>query len=42
MSDERLRILHLLSEGKLTPEEAEKLLRAIESGIQQIESTRQN
>ncbi len=42
MSDERLRILHLLSEGKLTPEEAEKLLRAMDSGTQQIESIRQN
>ncbi|MGB4408223.1 MAG: hypothetical protein WBI82_15295 [Sphaerochaeta sp.] len=40
MSDERLRILHLLSEGKLPPEEAEKLLRAMESGTQQIENPR--
>ena len=39
MSDERLRILHLLSEGKLTPDEAEKLLQAMESGTQQIENT---
>ncbi|MFA6905753.1 MAG: hypothetical protein WCQ62_05965 [Sphaerochaeta sp.] len=42
MSDERLRILQLLSEGKLTPEEAEKLLRAMESGTQQIEKPRQS
>ncbi len=41
MSEERLRILHLLAEGKLTPDEAEKLLRAMENGTQQIEQTSQ-
>ena len=42
MSDERLRILHLLSEGKLTPDEAEKLLQAMDSGAQQMKSPREN
>ena len=42
MSDERLRILHLLSEGKLTPDEAEKLLQAMDSGSQQMKSPREN
>lgn len=35
MSEERMRILRLLSEGKLTPDEAEKLLYAMEKqGVQ--------
>ncbi len=31
MAEERLRILNMLSEGKLTPEEAEKLLNAVDT-----------
>jgi polyhydroxyalkanoate synthesis regulator phasin len=30
MSEERMRVLHMLAEGKLTAEEAEKLLQALE------------
>ncbi len=30
MSEERMRILHMLAEGKLTPDDAEKLLQALE------------
>ncbi|MGH0052906.1 MAG: SHOCT-like domain-containing protein [Sphaerochaetaceae bacterium] len=39
MSEERVRILNLVSEGKLTPEEAEKLLQAMEKGTQQVKTT---
>lgn len=42
MSDERLRVLHLLSEGKLTPDEAEKLFQAMDKGNKQIENTSQH
>ncbi|MDC7226524.1 MAG: hypothetical protein PQJ61_07145 [Spirochaetales bacterium] len=31
MADEKMRILNMLSEGKITPEEAEKLLAAIDT-----------
>ncbi|MFA5570370.1 MAG: SHOCT-like domain-containing protein [Sphaerochaetaceae bacterium] len=39
MSEERLRILQLLSEGKLTPEQAEKLLQATEVRSEIIPTT---
>jgi len=42
MSDERLRILHLLSEGKLTPEEAEKLMQAMDGSTQHVQSPKEN
>ena len=42
MSDERMRILHMLAEGKLTPDDAEKLLQAMEGGPQRNEGTGQN
>ena len=29
MKDERMRILHMVAEGKITPEEAERLLEAL-------------
>lgn len=38
MSEERMRILRLLSEGKLTPDEAEKLLYAMEKQVVQPEA----
>jgi len=38
MSEERMRILRLLSEGKLTPDEAEKLLSAMEKQVVQPEA----
>ena len=41
MSEERLRILHMLSEGKLTPDEAEKLLSAMEKDSGKMESIRE-
>jgi DUF4097 and DUF4098 domain-containing protein YvlB len=41
MSEERLRILHMLSEGKLTPDEAEKLLSAMEKDFGKMENIRE-
>lgn len=42
MSEERLRILHMLSEGKLTPpDEAEKLLSAMEKESGKMENIRE-
>ena len=38
MSEERMRILRLLSEGKLTPDEAEKLLSEMEKQVVQPEA----
>ena len=35
MSEERLRILHLLSEGKVSPQEAEQLLQAMDKNAVQ-------
>ncbi|MDD4301942.1 MAG: hypothetical protein PHS03_05665 [Sphaerochaeta sp.] len=41
MSEERLRILHMLSEGKLTPDEAEKLLSVMEKESVQGETSKE-
>jgi len=41
MSKERLRILTLLSKGKISPEEAESLIRAIENSDDPIQDTAQ-
>ncbi|MGE4454920.1 MAG: hypothetical protein AB7D92_10335 [Sphaerochaeta sp.] len=38
MSEERMRILRLLSEGKLSPDEADKLLAAMEKQVVQTET----
>ena len=37
MSEERMRVLHMLAEGKLTAEEAEKLLQALEGETRKSE-----
>ena len=42
MSEERMRILHMLAEGKLTPDDAEKLLQALEVKPRESEVVNQN
>ena len=39
MSEERMRVLHMLAEGKITAEEAEKLLQALEGEPKVNETT---
>lgn len=39
MSEERMRVLHMLAEGKITAEEAEKLLQALEGESKVSETT---
>ncbi|MBF0300772.1 MAG: hypothetical protein HQK51_18810 [Oligoflexia bacterium] len=39
MSNERLKILEMISEGKITPNEAEKLLQALEASVTTKAST---
>jgi uncharacterized protein YajQ (UPF0234 family) len=38
MSDERMRILNMLAEGKITPDDAEKLLKAMDANTRQTET----
>ena len=38
MSDERMRILNMLAEGKITPDDAEKLLKAMDNNSRQTET----
>ena len=42
MSEEGMRILHMLAEGKLTPDDAEKLLQALEVKPRESEVVNQN